>query len=108
MLLAEVYERAGQVPHIVPEHYSHDWHCHRSEEKYLAWLLQFTKEVEAPLPADVAIFKVGRCWSHGAIVVSWPTVIQAWFETTVEYADAAKTPLSQFPVRFFTLKEWKT
>jgi cell wall-associated NlpC family hydrolase len=107
MLLAEVYERASQIPRILPEHYPHDWHLHRDEEKYLAWLLKFTQAVETPLPADVAIFKVGRTWSHGAIVVDWPIVIQAWFETTVEYADASKDPLVRFPVRFYTLKEWK-
>jgi cell wall-associated NlpC family hydrolase len=107
MLLAEVYEIAGQIARVVPEHYPHDWHCHRSEEKFLAWLLQLAKEVETPLPADIALFHIGRTWSHGAIVVDWPMVIHAWFETTVEYADASKTPLSSHPVKFYTLKEWK-
>lgn len=107
MLLAEVYEHAGLIPRVIPEHYPHDWHLHRDEEKYLAWLLKFTSQVQEPLPADVAIFRVGRTWSHGAIVVDWPIVIQAWFETTVEYADASKDPLCRFPVRFYTPKEWE-
>jgi cell wall-associated NlpC family hydrolase len=107
MLLAEVYERAGQIPRVLPEHYPHDWHLHRDEERFLAWLLKFAHQVEEPLPGDIAIFRIGRTWSHGAIVINWPIVIHAWFETTVEYADASKTPLSGFPVRFYTLKEWK-
>ena len=38
MLLAEIYERAGVVPHIDPPFYVPDWHLHRDAERYLEGL----------------------------------------------------------------------
>lgn len=110
MLLAEVYERAGQIPHVTPSHYPHDWHLHRDEEKYLAFILQFSVEISAPaIPkiGDVAMFRIGRTWSHGGIVTVWPTIVHAWFESCVEEADSSISPqLMRAPVKFFTLKRW--
>ena len=41
---------------------------HRGEERYLGILLARANEVARPLPGDVAVFKYGRCFSHGGIV----------------------------------------
>ena len=45
-----------------------DWHLHRGEERYLGFLLARAREVAAPLPGDVVLFRYGRCFSHGGIV----------------------------------------
>jgi cell wall-associated NlpC family hydrolase len=68
MLLARVFVDLGLVEPFDPRPYAHDWHLHRSEEKYLDALLARAKEVETPLPGDVMMFRVGRCYSHGGIV----------------------------------------
>lgn len=77
MLLLEVYEEAGLIPHIEPEPYPPDWALHRSEEKYLGWVEQYAHPVDIPQPGDLALYQVGRCISHGAIVVNWPLIIHA-------------------------------
>lgn len=80
MLLAEVYEAAGLIPHTVPPHYPPDWHLHRSEERYLNFITKYAQPLaeDAPrLPGDVVTYKFGRCISHAAIVIDWPLVIHA-------------------------------
>jgi cell wall-associated NlpC family hydrolase len=69
-LLCAVYEACGCVPHIDPGNYAHDWHLHRGEEVFLGWLEKAgAREVQVPAPGDVAVFRYGRAYSHGAVVV---------------------------------------
>lgn len=80
MFLAEVFERAGVIPHVDPGDYPPDWNLHRSEERYLGWVEKFAQrlpEGAAPRPGDIALFKFGRCVNHGAIVTSWPQIIHS-------------------------------
>lgn len=58
--------------------YAWDWHLHRDEEKYLENMMRRTVKVETPMPGDIALFRFGRCVSHGAIVIEWPMVIHAY------------------------------
>jgi len=102
MLLAEVYETAGVVAHIEIPFYPPDWNLHRDAERYLDGLTRFALETEGPPDSgDVAVFKFGRCFAHGAIVVSWPRLIHAWCDAGVVYGDAHQPPLIGRPVRFF-------
>jgi cell wall-associated NlpC family hydrolase len=81
MFLAEVYERAGLIPHVEVEPYPRDWHLHRGEERFMGWVEKFGSKVEEgdPQPGDVVLFKYGRCVSHGAIVVEWPgSIVHAY------------------------------
>jgi cell wall-associated NlpC family hydrolase len=69
MLLAEVYERAGiTTGRINPPFYVPDWHLHRDAERYMEGLLRYARPVTAPEPGDIALFRFGRTYSHGAIV----------------------------------------
>jgi cell wall-associated NlpC family hydrolase len=78
-LLLEVYERAGLIPRIEIDHYPPDWYMHRSEERYLDWLLKFAVKVDfGAKPGDVEVFQFGRCVSHAAIILDWPMAIHAW------------------------------
>jgi cell wall-associated NlpC family hydrolase len=105
MLLAEVYERAGIVSHIEIPHYPPDWHLHRDAERFLARLLEHAGEINGPPEAgDVALFKYGRVFSHGAIVVAWPRLIHANFAArAVTWGDATLAPLVGREVKFFTV-----
>lgn len=102
MFLAEVYEHAGVIPHIAPPHYTPDWHMHRDIERYMQGLMQYAHEVEAPLLGDVALFKFGRVFSHGAIVIEWPRVIHAYWAIGVSWGDANQQPLKDREVKFFS------
>lgn len=76
--LAEVFIHAGLIEKIDIPYYSPQWHLHRSRELYVETLLQYTKEIfRTPLPGDIAVWKIGRTHSHGALVTQWPTVIQS-------------------------------
>jgi cell wall-associated NlpC family hydrolase len=91
-LLAEVFAEAGVLPPVAIPYYPHDWHLHRGDERYLAGLLRYAREIMTPpLPGDIALWKFGRCHSHGAIVVRWPVIIHAYIgrACTLENADTA-------------------
>ena len=70
MLLVRVYVDLGLVEPFDPRPYTRDWMLHRSEERYLGFLLARAPEVETPGPGDVTLFKVGRCYAHGGIVTN--------------------------------------
>ena len=95
--------------------YTHDWHLHRGEEKYLEVVetyLSRVDDVELPLsergdfscaPADVLVWRVGRTFSHGAIVTEWPKVIHAYFPSRmVEEVSVVNTPMAFRPMRVYT------
>jgi len=103
MLLAEVYERVGVAGHIVPPFYVPDWHLHRDAERYLEGLMRYARPIDGdPLPGDIALFRFGRTFSHGTIVIAWPRVIHAYWHSGVIWGDATLYPLKDRPVRFFT------
>lgn len=108
-LLLAVYEAVGIIPHVETEPYPADFHLHRDREWYAEILGAYAREFagppdgEAPRPGDVALFKFGRVYSHGAIVIAWPRLIHAYFAAReVCWGDATLLPLRDRPVRFFT------
>lgn len=78
MLPAEVYEAVGIIPHLEPD-YSPQWFLHRDSELYLEWVRPHAREIprERVGPGDFVIWKFGRTYSHGAIVVAPPVIIHA-------------------------------
>lgn len=111
MLVAEVLERAGLVPHIAPDAYPADWMQHRNEERFLAVvqtyaLRELDLATEQPAPGDVVLYRFGRCFAHGAIVVAWPLVIHAASRdriVTLTEGDAGW--LAKRPTRAFSMFE---
>ena len=77
-LLSEVYIEAGLIENINIPHYAPDFFKHKGTELYLQGLLKYTREIETPAqPGDIVLWKYGRCFSHGAIVVNWPHIIHS-------------------------------
>ncbi len=86
-----VYQECGILPaDFQPPEYSMQWHLHQSEEMYLNTIEPFVREIgeRDPQPADFVIFKFGRAFSHGAIVVAWPLLIHSYIPHGVTLADA--------------------
>lgn len=77
MLLAEVYRNCNLIPKIEDQFYAPQWALNQREEKYLSWVERYAAPVETPKPADVILFKVGHCFSHGGIITAWPKIIHA-------------------------------
>lgn len=76
-----VYFNAGIIGDQHVEKYSPQWMLHRDEERFLSYVLKVSSEVplDALQPADLVVYKFGRCYAHGAIVIDWPrSVIHAW------------------------------
>ncbi len=105
MLLVRVYVDLGLLPWFDPRPYPRDWHLHRSEERYLGFILDRARAVEEPEPGDIAIWRFGRTFSHAGIVSAWPRVIHAYARSRcVEECDASVAgELAKRPRAFFSL-----
>jgi cell wall-associated NlpC family hydrolase len=109
-LLCAVYEVCGLVPHIDPGNYAHDWHLHRGEEVFIGWLEKVgAREVRVPVrpaPGDVALFKYGRAFSHGGVVVESRgelTVVHAYLIRGVIRSRLDDEPLQGRRARFWSV-----
>ena len=105
---AAVYEAAGLIEHIAPA-YSAQWMLHRDEEQFLGWVRRYAREIGRSEvgPGDFGIWKFGRCFSHGAIVIDPPLVIHAVIVgggVIRAHIDRDEELLSR-PAKFFTLFE---
>jgi cell wall-associated NlpC family hydrolase len=125
-----VYQECGVLPKdfSAPE-YSVQWHLHRSEEIYLQTLAPVMREYRPclvrciredyvtcvcgdndkkfPSPADFVVFKFGRTFSHGAIVIEWPIIIHSYIPHGVLLSDAERDgELMGRERKFFEVKAW--
>lgn len=104
MLLVRIYGSVGVIPNdLDPRPYPSDWHLHRSDEVYLGWVTQYGTEVQTPAPGDVAVYRFGRCYSHGSIVVAENTVVHSYLKRGVELASMLHDPLADRAVTYYTL-----
>jgi NlpC/P60 family putative phage cell wall peptidase len=74
-----VYADAGLIEDFDTGEYPHDWHLHRSVERYMTQVLRFAGEIPVAdaRPGDVLLFRFGRAFSHGAIVTRYPQIVHA-------------------------------
>jgi cell wall-associated NlpC family hydrolase len=108
-----VYASVGLIPkEFDPRPYPPQWHVHRNEEKYMAYVLRFAKEVigppdRKPKAGDFVMFKIGQVFAHGAIVIDWPNIIHAVGDSMVVPEDVSKNTVGKralwtVPKHFFT------
>ena len=109
-----VYSAAGLVPDFDPGNYVAQWFLHHDTEKYLEQVERFAtlcgnylncrEIVSNPLPGDFLVYKFGRTYSHGAIVIKWPLIIHAWRQgNKVCYGDASRGQLASRSVKIYTV-----
>ncbi len=103
MLLVRVYVETRLMAPFDPRPYPTDWHLHRSEEKYIDWIKGRAVPTDDPGPGDMVLFRFGRTFSHGGIVVEWPRIIHSAVWEGCVLADASKHPLADRATCFFTL-----
>lgn len=102
-ILIDIYDKCGLITRPIVDDYPSDWSLHRDEERYLNTVEKYSHVVASPLPGDIAVWKVGRTFSHGAIVVDWPMIIHADTSEGVVYADASVGQLEARPVVFYSI-----
>lgn len=102
MLLVRVFAAAGAIPEFDPRPYPIDHMLHSDQERFLGWLEQYADPVTSgsPQPADVLVYRVGRCYSHGVIVTQWPYIIHA-------FRDERAVVVSRFDVGRLASKPYK-
>jgi len=77
-LIYKVYRQFNLVPEVDVPCYSRQWMLHRDDDEMLAWARRIGFIVtDTPKPGDVAIWKIGRTYSHAAIIIDWPRFIHA-------------------------------
>jgi cell wall-associated NlpC family hydrolase len=109
MLLVRVFVDTGLCERFDPRPYADDWYLHRSEERYLGFIIDRAKEVLVPLPGDVMVFRYGRCFSHGGIVTNTSplTIVHAFQPALVVLEEeVARSPAlcaTARRTRFFSL-----
>ena len=102
-----VYRECGHIPlDFEPPEYSMQWHLHRSEELYLKTIEPLCREISGPPDAaDFVVFKYGRAFSHGAIVIKWPLIIHSYIHHGVQYGNALQdVELIGREMKFFEVK----
>jgi NlpC/P60 family putative phage cell wall peptidase len=102
----EVYAAVGLIPPTDVGLYSHQWHLHRSAERYLEWVERFAHEIpRAEAHAgDFLVWRFGRTYSHGAILIDARRIVHAYAQAgKVILDDAAMHPeLKNRPVKAFS------
>jgi len=106
----KVYANAGLIDDFDTGEYPRDWHIHRDEERFLTFVPRFAREIaenEADA-GDLVIFRIGRVYSHAAIVVGWPVGIHAAVnEGAVVLCDLDRdVGLTSGPRKYFTYEGW--
>jgi hypothetical protein len=104
MLPAAVYRAAGLIPDFRIDHYPPDWHLHRDAERYLGIVTRYATEIPAPTgPGDFVLYRWGRAFAHGAIILDWPVIIHAMTGIGVTLDNGEGGRLTGRARRFFTL-----
>lgn len=109
-----VYSDLGLIDPVDPA-YVRDWHLHRGEEVYLDFVTRWATEIGSrpapgqliglpPLPGDFVLWRWGRTYSHGAIVVDGSRVVHSYVGVGVTLDDMNQhEELRTRPARFFSL-----
>lgn len=115
-VIIAAHVEAGLTEDFDPGHYTMDWHLHRSEERYLGFVERHLERVDpdgstaaprdrvgwTPAPGAVVVFRVGRTFSHGALVTEWPCVLHAnVHDGCVIEATIEGTVLDELPMRTY-------
>lgn len=118
-LIDGAFTEAGLIDPIDPGFYTHDWHLHRGEERYLAFIEKYCMRIDADefsvneleekgwtwsiQPGDILMWRLGRTFSHGCIVTEWPNIIHSYLpERMVVEASVLNTPMAVRPMRVYS------
>lgn len=80
MFPIRVYESLDLIPPTDPGNYPQQWHLSRGEEIYLGHLQRLAQPVssrDAIKRGDFGVWRFGRLFSHGAIILEPPMIIHA-------------------------------
>lgn len=77
--------------------YPTQWHLHHEEERYLDIVRRVARAIDHPPgPGGFVLWKFGKTFAHGAIVVQWPRVIHSYIGQGVILDDAEASGLFRY------------
>lgn len=107
MLLVRAFVDTGAIAAVDPRPYPQQWFLHHDEERYIKGVLGAgAREIGKAdaQPGDVALFRFGRCYSHGGIIVDGRDFVHAWARigavsvTPLGYGEFAARPAKYYTV----------
>ena len=105
-----VFVEAGLIAPFEIGYYPAQFFLHSAEERYLTWVRKFGHEIalEEAQPGDVALYKIGLCFAHGALVASpgWPAIIHAHAASRCVRLGSGRNPhlgIRVLDVKFFSV-----
>jgi cell wall-associated NlpC family hydrolase len=80
MLLASTFTATGRLAPFDPRPYSRQHMLHRDHELFIEWVQNKLggKPVDKPRIADLMLWRFGRTFSHGAIIINSEEVVHAY------------------------------
>lgn len=93
-ILIGVYSACGLIDAFDTGPYPPDWHMHRSEERYLGWVTKYARRVARPKLGDMTMWKFGRCYAHGSIIVGDGLLVHSYVGRGVVLSRANEEPLA--------------
>lgn len=114
MMLVGTYGPAGLIGDFHPGKYPPKWFQHSFEERFLDCLEKLgAVEVDRPRVGDVLVYRFGRTYAHGAVLVNAREVCHAYAAAGQVVVSALDEPLLAYigyrgqdiprPVRYFTM-----
>lgn len=91
MLLVRCLVDAGIFEPFDPRPYPPNWHLHKKEEKYIAWMDTIAVETQQPKAGDIVLFKYGQCFSHSGLMITPTRVVHAY----VHWGFAAESEITE-------------
>jgi len=106
-LLLGIFTEAGLVTkkHSLDYDWLAPWARRGGDALYVGSILEHCREIkpEEVKPGDVALYHIGRGWSHAALVIEWPSiVIHAIRSGGVVQSTGSTGPLAGRERRFFS------
>jgi cell wall-associated NlpC family hydrolase len=83
-LLIACFNGAGFIPATDLGTFTPWFHLHRGDEVYQEWLTRFCRRVSEPLPGDIALFRFGRIFCHGGLIIRDDIIVHAHDSGVVE------------------------
>lgn len=106
-ILIGIYSACGLVKPFETDAYPRDWMLHRTEDRFRDYVRQYADQIplEEVQPGDVALYLVGHCYAHGAVIIAWPKLLHADSRYgAVTLAEGDQGWLAGRPVEFYRLK----
>ncbi|MGB8601972.1 MAG: hypothetical protein WCD42_07225 [Rhizomicrobium sp.] len=80
MLLVRCYCDTGTLPPFDPRPYAPSWFMHQEKELFLEFLIDRlgAQEIAAPRIGDVIVWRYGKTYSHGSILINASEILHAY------------------------------